>query len=44
METKMKPRNKVCKDLWENGLYRAKTVPTKKVYKRNVKHRLKDYA
>lgn len=35
----MKPRNYVAKDMYTNGLYRAKVVKSKKAYKRKLKHR-----
>lgn len=35
----MKPRNLVAKDMYTSGLYRAKVVKSKKIYKRKQKHR-----
>mgnify|MGYP000270539437 CR=1 FL=1 len=35
----MKPRNYVAKDMYTNGLYRAKVVECKKAYKRKSKHK-----
>lgn len=35
----MKPRNLVAKDMYTNGLYRAKVVKSKKAYQRKSKHR-----
>lgn len=35
----MKPRNYVAKDMYSNGLYRAKVVESKKAYKRKNKHK-----
>lgn len=39
----MKLRNYVARDLYTNGLYRAKVVKSKKLYKRKEKHKV-DYA
>lgn len=35
----MKPRNLVAKDMYTNGLYRAKVVKSKKSYVRKQKHK-----
>lgn len=37
----MKPRNYVAKDMYTNGLYRAKVVKSKKAYDRKTKHKVK---
>lgn len=37
----MKPRNYVAKDMYTNGLYRAKVVKSKKAYERKTKHKVK---
>lgn len=36
----MKPRNFIARDLRTNGLYRAKVVKCKKLYKRKSKHKV----
>lgn len=38
----MKPRNFVAKDMLTSGLYRAKKIISKKVYKRLAKHKAKN--
>lgn len=38
----MKPRNYVAKDMYSNGLYRAKVVKSKKAYQRKPKHKAKN--
>jgi stalled ribosome alternative rescue factor ArfA len=35
----MKPRNLVAKDMFTNGLYRAKVIKSKKAYQRKLKHK-----
>lgn len=35
----MKPRNLVAKDMYTNGLYRAKVEKSKKQYNRKLKHK-----
>lgn len=35
----MKPRNHVLRDMFTNGLYRAKVVKSKKSYARKSKHK-----